>query len=294
MKLTALESRTRWLRLFSVASMSMSPTLAAQVGLGGDVTVPSRYVWRGVTRSQAVIVQPSLFLATGGSRDSLRAGVWTSLDVTRTRADQLSDRGPSRGGITEANVWIQYQREQGATTLALGAIDYRFRDDGPLAGRNREWNTTELYGSLQARGLRVAPRLDAWWDVDAVRGWYLEASASIPVLGNIEGAPFWAIYLRGAAGYSAGQERNRSRAEELAYFASPGLTHVLLSASTNVGIPGLKDTPFSDNVAFMLDISAQINRDRATKITNAASPPTEKRIKAWITFSASIPAARLF
>ena len=284
----------RWLRAIGLATISTSTPLAAQLGIGGDLTVPSRYVWRGVTRSQAVILQPSLFLATGGSRDSLRAGVWTSWDVTGTRADQLSDRGRGRRWLTETNLWIQYQREQGATSLAVGAIGYRFRDDGALARRSERWNTTELYASVQARGLRVAPRLDAWWDVDALRGWYLEASASVPVLGNIEGSPFWAIYLRAVAGYSAGQERNRGRPEELAYFASPGLTHVLLSASTNFAIPGVRFTSFSNKVALMFDVNAQINRDRATKITDAASPPTEKRVKAWVTFIASVPAARLF
>jgi len=272
----------------------LAAPLAAQLGVGGDVTMPSRYVWRGVTRSQAVVVQPALFLATGGARDSLRAGLWTSWDLSTTRADQLSDRGPGQDGRTEANVWVMYQREQGTTTLAAGAIGYRFRHDGPVARRSDRWNTTELYGSVQARGFRFAPRLDAWWDVDRVRGWYFEASAGVPVLGNIEGVPFWAVYLRALAGYSAGQERNRRRPEELAYFASSGLTHVLFSVSSNFAIPGIKVESLRDRVTLMLDFNTQINRDRRTKVTSAATPPSEKGVKFWLSLTAAVPAARLF
>ena len=272
----------------------LATPLAAQLGVGGDVTMPSRYVWRGVTRSQALVVQPALFLATGGARDSLRAGLWTSWDLSTTRADQLSDRGPGQDGRTEANVWVMYQREEGTTTLAAGAIGYRFRHDGPVARRSDRWNTTELYGSVQARGFRFAPRLDAWWDVDRVRGWYFEASAGVPVLGNIEGVPFWAVYLRALAGYSAGQERNRGRPEELAYFANSGLTHVLLSVSSNLAIPGIKVESLRDRVTLVLDFNTQINRDQRTKATNAATPPSEKRVKFWLSLTAAVPAARLF
>jgi hypothetical protein len=268
--------------------------LAAQVGIGGDLTVPVPYVWRGVTRSQAVVVQPSAFLATGGSRDSVRVGVWMSIDATKTRADQLSDLGPGRAGLAETNLWLHYQHDQGPVSLALGIIGYRFRDAGLTATRSTRWNTTELYASVQARSARFAPRIDAWWDVDRVRGAYFEASASVPVLGNIEGYPFWAIYLRGLAGYSAGQERNRGRAGELAYFSSPGLTHAVLTASTNLAVPGVASRPLRETVQLLLDLSVQINRDGATKIMDAESPPTQKRVKLWATFGVSLPASRLF
>lgn len=280
--------------LVGLATVFLTTPLLSQLGVGADLTLPNRYVWRGVTRSQGWVVQPSGFLATGGVRDSLRAGVWMSLDLKGRRADQLSDRGPGKAGLTETNMWVHYQREQGSVSLAVGSIRYRFRDDGPLARRNRLWNTTELYASVQARGTRPAVRLDAWWDVDQVRGGYFEASGGIPVLGNIEGTPFWAIYLRALAGYSAGQERNRSRPSEMAYFASPGLTHALFSVSSNVAIPGVKIRQVGPGAALLVDFNAQVNRDRATKVTDAAVPPTRKRIKLWLSLSASVPALRLF
>ena len=127
--------RPLWVSAVLLQSLVLASPLAGQLGLGGDVTLPSRYVWRGLTRSQAVVLQPELFMATGGVRDSLRAGLWTSWDVSTSRPDQLSDRGPGRGGLTEANLWVHYQREQGTTSLAIGAMSYHFRDDGPTARR---------------------------------------------------------------------------------------------------------------------------------------------------------------
>ncbi len=287
-------SDRRWCGLVGLATVSLTTPLLSQLGVGGDLTVPNRYVWRGITRSQGWAVQPSAFLGTGGVRDSLRAGLWMSLDLKGRRPDQLSDRGPGRAGLTETNLWVHYQREQGSVSLALGSISYRFRNDGPLARRNRSWNTTELYASVQARGTRPALRLEAWWDVDRVRGGYLEGSGGVPVLGNIEGTPFWAIYLRALAGYSAGQERNRGRPSEMAYFTSAGLTHALFSVSSNVAIPGVKIRQVGEGAALLVDFNAQVNRDRATKVTNAAAPPAEKRIKFWLSLSAIVPAARLF
>ncbi len=287
-------SDRRWCGLVGLAAVSLTTPLLSLVGVGADLTAANRYVWRGVTRSQGWVVQPSAFLATGGVRDSLRAGAWMNFDLKGRRADQLSDRGPGRAGLTETNVWVQYQRDWESVSLAAGGIGYRFRDDGPLARRNRSWNTTELYASVQARGWRPSLRLDAWWDFDRVQGGYFEASTGVPVLGNIEGKPFWAVYLRALAGYSAGQERNRGGATEMAYFASPGLTHVLLSASTNIAIPRVKIRQVGEGAALLFDAYAQFNRDRATKVTDAAVPPDEKRVKLWISFSASVPAMRLF
>lgn len=258
---------------------------AAQIGVSGDVSIPSRYVWRGLTRSQVLLVQPSIYLSGGGVRDSLRLGAWTSIELTRPGRSQLSDLGRGETGLAETNYWIHFQREQENTSLAVGLNWYRFRGDQPTAGRSRDWNTMEVYGSVHFRGVFLAPRIEAWYDVERVRGGYLEGSISLPLLGNIEGTPPWAIQLSQTAGFSAGQEADPDEPGELAYFSENGLTHLVTTLSTSLDFPSL----WQGHI--VVDANVQLNLDDRTKRTSAEE--SDHRAQVWFAFAVLLPVLRL-
>jgi hypothetical protein len=231
-----------------------------------------------------VVLQPSAYLILTPSVGSLCFGGWWSLELSRAGPSQLSDLGVGRHGLAESNYWVQFQREWGTTSTAVGLNRYVFHGTEASAERTAAWNTSEIYGSLHFRGWHLAPRIEGWWDIDRVHGWYFEASAMVPVLGNIEGVPFWAIYLGGSMGYSAGQHNNTARPEQKFYFARPGLSHVELTASTDLRLP------FAGNL--LVEGHFQFNRDPRTKVVNAEGDT--RRNKAWIDLIMSLPVLSIY
>ena len=75
----------------------------------------------------------------------------------------------------------------------------------------------------------------AWHDVDRIRGSYVETGLDlrVPVLPSRH--PIVGLYLVSLAGWSLGQETDRAKPEEPAYFSASGLTHVDLGLDVRVG-----------------------------------------------------------
>src|SRR5437764_13051348 len=198
----------------------------AQAYLGLDATLSSPYVWRGVTRANGWVVQPEAFVSLKAGGGFLSGGAWASYELGAAGPNDTSDLGAGRAGLAELDYWGQANWSLGLFQASLGGIRYTFRGTAPTAGRTRADNTTELYVDVRATSKYIVPAVALWLDVDRVRGAYLEASATVPLLANPLAPPFIALITRVAVGYTLGQED--------AYFTRAGATHVDLSASGRV------------------------------------------------------------
>ena len=254
------------------------PTRApAQLYAGLDAAFASRYVWRGVTRVDGAALQPEGYLGLQLDDGYLSAGAWGSYELSRAGPSGLSDLGPGRTGFGEIDYWSQYARALGPVQTSLGFIRYTYRGTLPGPSRTSAASTSEVYGTIQLSRKYLAPRLAAYWDVDRVRGLYLESSGTLPIMANPLGEPFWALYVRGLAGYSLGQELNPAQPNQVANFAGRGLTHVDLSLSFD-----LRPGPLT----LHHESHAQWSVDDATRRTSA-DPADDRRVKFWFELSAS-------
>ncbi len=273
----------------ALLSLALSATEAgAQMSVGANLQIASRYQWRGITRAQAWVLQPALSAATGelcpGSQTlclSVAAGVWANYQLSLAGANELSDLPPGTRGFSEWNPWLEGTVRHELFEGSVGVVRYVYTaaDSGGL--RTSADNTTEVY--LRARLPRVPwakPTLVAWWDVDRVKGWFIEGSADaglglVPMVMNLD--------LGLAGGVSLGQERSLSMPTEPFNSTRRGLTYVELKAgpSFNGGaIPRLEPL----RVAFIFHL--QVSSDDLTKRASRASGAT-RTVFTWLTLSGS-------
>src|SRR3989442_1778908 len=88
-----------------------------------------------------------------------------------TSTREGAGRGLARGGLARGGEFnYPYQK----ANFTLGATGYYFPND---LGFTKDFNTIELYGKV---GLSVplSPKFSAWYDVDKVKGLYVEGSIS--------------------------------------------------------------------------------------------------------------------
>src|SRR2546426_789029 len=171
----------------------------------------------------------------------------------------------------------RYGGALGRDQTSRGFTRCPYRGTRPGPSRTSAASTSEVYGTIQLSRKYLAPRLAAYWDVDRVRGLYLESSGTLPIMANPLGEPFWALYVRGLAGYSLGQEVNPAQPDQVANFAHRGVTHVDLSLSFDLR-PGPLTLHHESHV--------QYNIDDATRRTSA-DPADDRRVKFWFELSAS-------
>ena len=248
---------------------------AAQVQFGGDVTWSNRYVWRGITRTSKPVQQPDIFLALQRGRAFLTAGAWTSLELRQAGANDLSDSGVGRRGFGEFNYWIEYAGARGSLDLHVGWTGYIFDNDAASGGRSSDFNTGEVYGSAELIIQPLSPKLAVWYDVDRVKGAYIETSATlqVPIL------PVGSIYLTGLAGWSAGQGASGTTGGESANFADDGLTHIDLSTWASFFV--------AEHLSVAAVFHFQFNVDDATRVTSADPRELDQETKAWIGLAVS-------
>ncbi len=110
----------------------------------------------------------------------------------------------------------------------------------------------------------LSPKVNAYYDVNKVKGLYVEGSVS-------HGFPLGAatLNLGALAGWTGGQEINASKPTELYNFSSKGLTHVDLSASVAFSAGPVSLTPAIHGV---------IAHDPFTKVTKIG---TTSDFKLW-------------
>lgn len=242
-----VEVLRRAILLLAAAVLSWPLPARAQLAVGADAGLYSDYVWRGLTYTNRLVLQPDAYLATAFGGTSASVGLWANIEPGRyDGATDISEGGGLAGpDLTEWNWWVELGRPLGRHRIAAGVTGYRYPNDARLTA---DLNTLELYAKTQF-SLPFSPRLSGYWDVDTYGGFYLEGSLTQPV-------PVSRRFRLDAgvlAGVSAGLSGSGA-----ARYASDGLTHIDLSLATAVPAGSLIIRP-----ALHLQFSA----DEATKIT---------------------------
>ncbi len=251
----------------ALAAMAVASPAAAQTTFGLDAAVFSSYVWRGVTYTNKPVFQPDAYLTIPVGKASITAGGWASVDIGKydDASDDLSESGgESAFNLAEFDWWGEIGIPAGPATITAGATGYIFPND---AGFTKDFNTIEVYGKVALSG-PLSPKVSAYYDVDKVKGLYVEGSVA-------HGIPLGAstLNLGALAGWTCDQVENSSKPSELFNFADKGITHLDLSASLGFSAGPLTITPSVHGV-FGFDDATQI-----TKPSNAAAADT--KFKLW-------------
>jgi hypothetical protein len=220
-----------------VLSLTSLPVAGQQVGI--DLTVASRDAWRGLLRTSLPVVQGDGFVALPLSGSlGLTGGGWVTLEPFAAHGSSLTSCPGQRACIGEKRIWAELALNAGSASIHGGwswYIDRRFPGQAGTSLGPR-FKTHEITTSLWFPRVYLAPRLSASFDVDKVGGGYLEGALSVPVLGNINAAPFWALFLTAELGYSFGQSADRNRPENPFYYAGRGVTHLDLGLGSDLPI----------------------------------------------------------
>lgn len=157
---------TRTAAAILAASLALAPLAAraeeAAVTGSASVAVASRYVWRGQTLSEGIVVQPTIGLTYGG----FTANLWSNVDLDNAEAD---DDGIV---MNETDFTLSYAQDFGPVAATAGFIHYDF-DGG---------DTQELFLSAAVATL-LHPSLTFYYDVDEGDGGFavLAISQGMPV-----------------------------------------------------------------------------------------------------------------
>jgi len=251
--------------LATVLLLAAGPA-AAQAALTADAGLYNAYIWRGVSLTNQFVAQPDLYLTLPAGGGAAVFGGWSSVDLGRYNGtgDLSEGGGLASFDVTEVDLWAEYGHPLGSRLAGTaGLVTYLYPNTAGLT--NSANRTVEVYGKLQATRVPLAPKLAAWYDVDKVKGAYLEASVSQPV-SVIAKFP---VTLGALAGFSAGQGVNASDPTQVANFAGNGFTHLDLSASGALAAGPVTIAPTAH---------FYILNDAFTKVTRLG---TTRDVKAW-------------
>ena len=247
---------------------------AAQTTVGWDAALFSSYVWRGVTYTNKPVLQPDLYLTFPLGKASFTAGGWANIDLAKyDGSSDLSESGGSSAfNVAEFDWWGEFGIPVGKAALTAGATGYIYPNSasscvsGPCY--TKASNTLEVYGKV-ALDVPLSPKVSAYYDVDKVKGLYVEGSIS-------HGFPVGpkTLTLGALAGWTGGQEFSTS--DKSFNFADNGLTHVDLSASMSFSAGSLSITP---------SVHGVITSDDATKVTKPNALDTGFKVWGGVTLS---------
>jgi hypothetical protein len=141
-----------------------SPARAEEVAGKGtfSAAVASRYVWRGQTLSEGIVVQPTVGITLGG----FSANIWSNVDLDNHEED---DDGVV---MNETDLTLSYTMPVGPVSVTGGFIHYDF--DGS--------DTQEIYLTC-ALPVLLSPSLSLYYDIDDGDGGFavLAVSQAFPV-----------------------------------------------------------------------------------------------------------------
>ena len=244
-----------------------------QVRASADVAFNSQYIWRGVTSTNRLVIQPSLTISAPLRGLTVLAGAWGNVEpVQYDGAGDLSSLGGLPGPlVTQSEAWLEVGGTLGnRLETAVGVQGYFYPHVGDLA----DYNTVEVYASAGLEAF-LSPSIDVAYDVGRIRGAYVEAGLSRGITGERRGA----ITLELAAGYSAGQAED-PRDRDLAYFERDGLTHVDASTTASFSVGRIAVAPEA-HIIFAHDAYATVT-----------GPAITRRTKLWIGTTLSWTSAR--
>jgi hypothetical protein len=222
-----------------------------------DLLATNRHLWRGLNRTTTWVGQIGASAAAPIGRGAIGIGVFESRELGRSGASDITEVGLGRRGLGERDWWLEYRRPLGSQVFFLGATRYTFHGNAALGGRSSADNTTELALGLQGRLTYLSPTLTAYWDVDRVKGWYLEGTGAVPLLAWPY-PPQINVLLDGTVGLDFGEGPRSDDPKELAYYAGNGFTHLTIGATVDL----------HHGVRFVSSVGArlQVGRDEATKL----------------------------
>jgi hypothetical protein len=224
-------------------------------------------VWRGVTSTNRFVLEPDVTVALPldrARRTAVTLGAWTNIEPTRyDGAQDISPLGGAPGPLaTSSQLWLEARRTLGAAAVTVGATRYLYPDVGDLS---TTYATNELYAVASGEMLS----LGVYYDVEKVRGAYLEGALSGDVGVPVGRGRAQAVTLSATVGYSAGQGPD-ARGAQAAYFAHDGFTHAELAARTAFDFGALGLAPTAHLV---------LGRDALVRVT---SPEHSHALKAWV------------
>jgi hypothetical protein len=253
-----------------VAGLVATAAAASAQTVGADLGVFSSYVWRGLSLTNKPVAQPDIYVTFPAGKASVTLGGWANIDLGKYDdiEDDISESGgESAFNFAEFDPWAEVSFPVGEkTTLTAGATAYIYPND---AGLTSDFNTVEIYGKA-AFDVPLSPKLAVWYDVDKVKGAYIEGSISHSLpLGEKN-----SLALGALAGFTAGQDAdfdaNGDPQAEFFNFADNGFTHLDLSAGVPLATGAFSITPA---VHFV------INGDDFTKVTSPTN--FDKDVKFW-------------
>ena len=236
-----------------------------------DVTLSSRYDWRGITRHNGWVLQGDLVGGVRFGSGFVTVGGWTNYEL-RLAEPASTDVGLGKH-FGEWNVWAEVALWRGPFDVSVGHIRYFVDEDAAAAVGTTVFNTGETYVDAQVRIGPFTPRAAVSLDLEKVKGAYIEIEAAyrIPVLPLAVPS----LYVSVLGGFSAGQAIDTTDPSQGGYFATNGLTHIDFSARTQVYLPigPLKDLYATPEVHFVVNI------DEATKRTSRSPEDADKATK---------------
>jgi len=260
--------------LVVASAVATATPAAAQATIGADVGLFSDYVWRGITYTNKFVIQPDAYITFPTGPASFTAGGWFNIEPGKyDGASDISESGgESSFDVAEFDWWGEFNYPYQKANFTLGATGYYFPND---AGFTKQFNTIELYGKV---GLSVplSPKLAAWYDVDKVKGLYVEGSVSHTIQPKDQK---FSVVLGALAGFNSGQDANLDAngvpQAEFFNFADDGFTHLDLSAAV----------PFTAGpVSISPAVHVVVTGDDATKFTKIDPNTGElnsKGVKVW-------------
>ena len=255
----------------------------AQVTVGSDVALNSRYMFWGLTLSNRPVVQPDVWLSVAG----FTAGAWANVELTKDGGPSDLTSGGSRAGITEVDYWLEYGRTVATADVKVGVILWTYPKSntgvlGPcvpdcgIPNNGPDINSTELYGAVTFSQLPLSPNITAYYDVDLYKGLFgwVSLSHSIPVGTQ-------SVSLGALMGVCTAM--SNTGADQIPLYTKHGITHFDFSAAVPLTIGSISVNP---NAHF------QVNVVEDTKLTSAtqANGKTVFTIGATLSWSRSLGA----
>ena len=249
--------------LVAAATVSAAARTAhAQPALSGDVGFNSQFIWRGVTSTNRLVIQPEMMLDAPLGALTFTVGAWGNIEPARYDGPRdLSSLGGLPGPfITQSQLWTEVSGSVAKRVDAtFGVQGYLYPHVGNLA----DYNSVELYSNVGIDGF-ISPTVSINYDVARIGGAYIEAGLSRAVSGERHGA----VTVGAAAGFSAGQAED-STGRDRAYFDRDGLTHVDASAAAAFAIGRVMVAPEAHVIMAYDDLAT------------VAAPGSKRRTKLW-------------
>lgn len=255
-------------------SIAVASPVNAQLVVTADFGAYSEYQWRGLTFTNRPVVQPDLILTYTLGKTAVATGAWANVELLGyDGVNDISVVGGKNGTSPTAwTFWSEASRTVGRFAMTGGVNIYAYPMTNGIAAA---YNSIEPYAKV-ALTAPLNPRVTACYDVDAIRGAYIEGALTHAIaLGHSR-----VLSLGATGGWSAGQAI-RAGSMENAYFENDGPVVADLSASVSLPMGGATAIP-GIHVTRAFDTYTSVvapGRSQLTKIWVGLSFSYSKQVK---------------